>query len=64
VIEGLYCDMCERLLWDLCKGPDSMYCFDLVARKLRLPDGDRLEAGYEALGGLQKRYKHVDEWIT
>jgi hypothetical protein len=64
VIEGLYCDMCERILWDLCKGPESMYCFDLVARELRLPDGEGLGNGIEGLGGLQKRYKHVDEWMV
>ena len=68
VAEGLYCDMCEKMLWNLCTGPGATYCFDLVARELRfsgdLKTRDLAEgsAGEEELVSLRKRYAKVDEW--
>ena len=68
VVEGLYCDMCEKMLWNLCAGPEATYCFDLVARELRFSRGletrdlDESSTGEEELAGLRKRYAKVDEW--
>ena len=68
VAEGLYCDMCEKMLWNLCAGPGATYCFDLVTRELRFSgrletrDLDEGSTGEEELAGLRKRYAKVDEW--
>jgi len=68
VAEGLYCDMCEKMLWNLCTGPGATYCFDLVARELRFSgdlktrDLDEGSTGEEELASLRKRYAKVDEW--
>ncbi|OIW25645.1 hypothetical protein CONLIGDRAFT_647387 [Coniochaeta ligniaria NRRL 30616] len=70
VVEGLYCDMCERMLWNLCSGATGTYCFDLERRELRLPVGEGgggrvardLGGAMAELEGLRKRYAKVDEW--
>jgi hypothetical protein len=66
VVEGLYCDMCERMPWSLYAGPGATYCFDLVARELRFGlearDLDEGSIGDKELEGLRKRYVKVDEW--
>lgn len=68
VVEGLYCDMCEKILWNLCGGPGDTYCFDLEVRELRfardlkMRDLNGGSSGEEELSGLRKKYAKVDEW--
>ncbi|KAH6461593.1 hypothetical protein HBI57_075700 [Parastagonospora nodorum] len=53
VVEGLYCDMCERELYPLCAHEHQTDCFDVDDKVLR---------GKESLWQRVKRYVTVDVW--
>ncbi|KAG4442844.1 hypothetical protein IFR05_001640 [Cadophora sp. M221] len=59
VVEGLYCDMCERELWQLCSATTTSECFDLEKKEVR----------HKQLGGeqddqidLRKKFEIISEW--
>lgn len=53
VVEGLYCDMCERDLYPLCTYEHQTECFDVDERALR---------GSESLWQMAKKYISVQVW--
>lgn len=53
VVEGLYCDMCERELYPLCAHEHQVDCFDV---------GERVLRGKESLWQRVKRYVNVQVW--
>lgn len=53
VVEGLYCDMCERDLYPLCANEQQTNCFDVDERVLR---------GSESLWQRVKKYVSVEVW--
>lgn len=53
VVEGLYCDMCERDLYPLCANEHQTECFDIDERVLR---------SSESLRQRVKKYISVEVW--
>ncbi|KAK0100735.1 hypothetical protein ONS95_007185 [Cadophora gregata] len=59
LVEGLYCDMCERELWQLCSVSTTSECFDLEKKEVR----------HNAIGhqkddqvDLRKKFEIISEW--
>jgi hypothetical protein len=57
--EGLYCDMCERELWQLCSVTTTSECFDLEKKEVRhknegVEQGDQID--------LRKKFEIINEW--
>ncbi|KAK5074994.1 hypothetical protein LTR64_001199 [Lithohypha guttulata] len=76
VVEGLFCDMAEKILWPLCDAGIYTDCFDLESKILRssrqrgaiaagtdTPDqASRIELKARSLEGEMKMYQHVQVW--
>ncbi|KAL5322277.1 hypothetical protein ACEPPN_010249 [Leptodophora sp. 'Broadleaf-Isolate-01'] len=59
VVEGLYCDMCERELWQLCSVTTTSECFDLERKEVR---HKALGAEGEDYIDLRKKFEIISEW--
>ena len=67
IVEALYCDMAEKVIWPLCSDELAEMCFDLDSRRVRQDSGSEggvvspwLRARSDDFG--RKAYRHVQNW--
>lgn len=60
-LEGKFCDMCTRHLWDICSETITKACFDAATSTVRPGNGIR---GRDLFGRMPpvKNYTNVVEW--
>ncbi|SPO06518.1 uncharacterized protein DNG_09208 [Cephalotrichum gorgonifer] len=60
--EGIYCDMTNKQMWDVCKDDSQRSCFDIETSRMRLGGGNSRRD--ESSGRLipRKIYDEIKEW--